>query len=35
MSMLPRISIGLIIVVAVVYIIGAKYPGLAQRIGFA
>lgn len=33
--MLPRITIGLIVVVIVAYIIGARYPGLASRFGLA
>lgn len=32
---MPRFSIALIIVLAVVYIVGARYPGLAQKIGAA
>lgn len=33
--MLPRITIGLVIVVLIAYVVGAKFPGLAQRIGIA
>lgn len=33
--MLPRITIGLIVVVIVAYIVGARYPGLAARFGLA
>ena len=32
---MPRITIGLIIFAVVVYIIGAKWPGLAQKVGIA
>lgn len=30
---MPRLSLMLLIVVAVVYVIGAKYPQLAQKVG--
>lgn len=33
--MLPRITLGLIVAVAIAYVIGARYPGLAARIGLA
>lgn len=33
--MIPRLTIGTIVLVLVVYIIGAKYPGLAQKVGIA
>lgn len=33
--MLPRITIGLIVVVIVAYIAGARWPGLAARFGLA
>lgn len=33
--MLPRITLGLIVVVIIAYIAGAKWPGLANRIGIA
>jgi hypothetical protein len=32
---MPRFSIALIIVLLIVYIIGARYPMLAQKIGAA
>jgi hypothetical protein len=32
---MPRITIGLIIFAVVFYIIGAKWPGLAQKVGIA
>jgi hypothetical protein len=32
---MPRFSIAMIIVVAIVYIVGARYPMLAQKIGAA
>lgn len=32
---MPQITLGLIILVVLVYIAGARYPGLAQRIGAA
>lgn len=33
--MLPRLTIGLVIVIAISYVLGAKYPGLAQKVGIA
>lgn len=30
---MPRLSLMFLIVVAVVYVIGAKYPQLAQKVG--
>lgn len=32
---MPRLSLMFIILVAVVYIVGARYPMLAQKIGVA
>lgn len=32
---MPRFSLMLIIVLLVVYIVGARYPALAQKIGAA
>lgn len=32
---MPRFSIAMIIVIAIVYIVGARYPMLAQKIGAA
>lgn len=31
--MIPRITLGLIIVVAIAYVLGARYPGLASKFG--
>lgn len=33
--MIPRITIGLILFVAAAYIAGARWPGLANKIGLA
>jgi hypothetical protein len=33
--MIPRLSIGVIVLVLVAYIVGAKWPVLAQKIGIA
>lgn len=33
--MIPRITLSLIIVVIIAYIVGARYPGLAARVGLA
>ena len=33
--MIPRITIGFVIFMALAYIAGARWPGLAQRIGAA
>lgn len=30
--MIPRITLGLIVVVFVAYVVGAKWPGLAQKL---
>ena len=30
---MPRITFGLIIVFAIAYAVGAKWPGLAQKVG--
>ena len=32
---MPRISLMLIVVIAVVYVVGARYPQLAQKVGAA
>jgi len=32
---MPRLSLMFIVIVAVVYIVGARYPVLAQKIGAA
>lgn len=33
--MIPRLSIGVIIIVLIAYVAGAKWPMLAQRVGVA
>lgn len=33
--MIPRITLGLIIVVIIAYIAGARWPGLASKFGLA
>lgn len=33
--MIPRLTIGTIILIVVIYIVGARYPALAQKIGVA
>jgi hypothetical protein len=33
--MIPRITLGLIIVVLIAYVAGARWPALAQKIGAA
>lgn len=33
--MIPRITISLIVFVVVAYILGARYPSLAQKVGLA
>lgn len=33
--MIPRITLSLIVFVAVAYVLGARYPMLAQKIGLA
>lgn len=33
--MIPRITLGLVVVVVVAYIVGARWPSLAQKIGAA
>lgn len=33
--MFPKITLGLIILIAVVYVVGARYPGLAGKVGLA
>lgn len=32
---MPRITLGLIIILAIGYVIGAKWPMLAQKVGIA
>ena len=31
----PTFSIGLVIVIAVAYLVGARYPMIAQKVGLA
>lgn len=33
--MIPRITIGLVIVIILAYIAGARWPGLAGKVGLA
>lgn len=33
--MIPRLSIGVIILIAVAYVLGARYPALAGKVGLA
>lgn len=33
--MIPRLTLGLIVVIVLAYVLGAKFPGLAQRVGIA
>lgn len=33
--MMPRITIGFVILVLIAYVIGAKWPMLAQKVGLA
>lgn len=33
--MIPRISIGVFILIVIAYVIGARWPMLAQRVGLA
>ena len=35
MPSFPSLSIGLLIVVVIAYVIGARYPMLAQKVGAA
>jgi hypothetical protein len=32
---MPRITIGFIVVALILYVVGARYPMLAQRVGLA
>lgn len=32
---MPRITFGFIIVAVILYVVGARYPGLARKIGAA
>jgi hypothetical protein len=32
---MPRITLAMIIIVAIVYVIGARYPQLAQKVNLA
>lgn len=33
--MIPRLSIGVIILIAIAYVLGARYPSLASKVGLA
>lgn len=33
--MIPRLSIGVIVIIAIAYILGARYPVLASKVGLA
>jgi hypothetical protein len=33
--MIPRITISFVIFIAIAYIVGARYPGLATKVGLA
>ena len=33
--MIPRITLGLIVIVLIAYIVGARWPMLAQKVGAA
>lgn len=33
--MIPRLSIGIIVIVLIAYVAGAKWPSLAQKVGLA
>lgn len=33
--MIPRITVSFIIFIAIAYVIGARYPGLASKVGLA
>jgi hypothetical protein len=33
--MIPRLSIGVIVLILIAYVIGAKWPMLAQKVGVA
>lgn len=35
MGFLPRLTLGMILVIIVAYLAGAKWPGLARMIGIA
>lgn len=32
---MPQITIGVIVLLIIAYIVGARYPGLAQKVGIA
>lgn len=33
--MIPRITISFVIFIAIAYVLGARYPGLASKVGLA
>ena len=33
--MIPRLSLGVIILIAIAYVLGARYPVLASKVGLA
>lgn len=33
--MIPRLSVGVIVLVIIAYVLGARYPALASKIGLA
>lgn len=33
--MIPRITIGLVVIVLLAYVAGARYPGIASKFGLA
>lgn len=33
--MIPRITFGVVVLVVIAYVIGAKWPSLAQKVGLA
>lgn len=33
--MIPRLSIGVVVLILIAYVIGARYPSLAAKVGLA
>lgn len=33
--MIPRLTFGVIVVILIAYVVGAKWPALAQKVGIA
>lgn len=33
--MIPRLSLGVIVLIAIAYVLGARYPALASKVGLA